>query len=136
MMTRRMLTKEDEAAVGEEVQVRREDQDKINRFSRLHQRELTLKEELQLKVKEKEELDDLNLELELIDEEDKVPYKIGDTYFHILQPQAIELLGEAAAKIEDEVETMESKLETLKEEMTELKVALYARFGKSINLEI
>ncbi|KAH7367343.1 Prefoldin subunit-domain-containing protein [Plectosphaerella cucumerina] len=136
MMTRRMLTKEDEAAVGEEVQVRREDQDKINRFSRLHQRELTLQEELKLKMKEKEELDDLNLELELIDEEDKVPYKIGDTYFHILQPQAIELLGEASAKMEEEVEDIESKLETLKEEMTELKVALYARFGKSINLEI
>lgn len=44
------LTKEDEAAVGEEVQVRREDQDKINRFSRLHQRELTLQDELKLKV--------------------------------------------------------------------------------------
>jgi hypothetical protein len=44
------LTKEDEAAVGEEVQVRREDQDKINRFSRLHQRELTLQEELKLKM--------------------------------------------------------------------------------------
>jgi prefoldin subunit 4 len=38
--------------------------------------------------------------------------------------------------MEEEVEDIESKLETLKEEMTELKVALYARFGKSINLEI
>lgn len=54
--------------------MRREDQDKINRFSRMHQRELTLQEELKLKVKEKEELDDLNMELELADEEDKVPY--------------------------------------------------------------
>lgn len=30
--------------------MRREDQDKINRFSRMHQRELTLQEELKLKV--------------------------------------------------------------------------------------
>lgn len=41
------LSKEDEAA--DEVEVRREDQDKINKFSRLHQRELALKEVLELK---------------------------------------------------------------------------------------
>ena len=41
------LSKEDEASLGEEVQVKREDQDKINRFSRLHQRELTLKDQLE-----------------------------------------------------------------------------------------
>lgn len=43
------LTKEDEQAVGDEVEVRREDQDKINKFSRLHQRELKFEEELKLK---------------------------------------------------------------------------------------
>lgn len=41
------LSKEDEE--GDGVEVRREDQDKINKFSRLHQRETALKEELQLK---------------------------------------------------------------------------------------
>lgn len=41
------LSKEDEKA--DEVEVRREDQDKINRFSRLHQRELALNEELKTK---------------------------------------------------------------------------------------
>ena len=79
------------------MEVRREDQDKINRFSRLHQRELTLKEELEGKSvsiikntlslrllptwrvdqavqKEKEELDDLSTELELADEDEKIQY--------------------------------------------------------------
>lgn len=45
------------------------------------------------------------------------------------------MLGEATAKIEEEVEKLEARLESTTEEMTELKVALYARFGKSINLE-
>lgn len=106
--------------------------------------------------KEKEELDDLSTELELTDEDETVPYdfqarlarrsdramltfddryKIGDAYFHVLQPQAIEMLEQASAKIEEDVEGLESKLETIKEEMTQLKVELYARFGKSINLE-
>ena len=42
------LSKEDEAAIGnsEDTEVRREDQEKINRFSRLHQRETVLEEKL------------------------------------------------------------------------------------------
>jgi hypothetical protein len=44
------LSREDEASAGaEETEVRREDQDKINRFSRLHQRETTLEEQLRAK---------------------------------------------------------------------------------------
>ena len=45
------LSKEDEAAVGkDELEVRREDQDKINKFSRLHQRETALEDELKVKA--------------------------------------------------------------------------------------
>jgi prefoldin subunit 4 len=43
------LTKEEEDAMGDEVEVRREDQDKINKFSRLHQHELSIEEELKTK---------------------------------------------------------------------------------------
>ena len=42
------LSKEDEKEAGDEIEVRREDQDKINRFSRLHQRELVLEDELKV----------------------------------------------------------------------------------------
>jgi prefoldin subunit 4 len=62
-------------------------------------------------------------------------YKIGDAFFHVTHPQAMEMLGLSAAKVEAEVEELEGKLETIKEEMSQLKVELYARFGKSINLE-
>ncbi|KAL8365313.1 hypothetical protein RB595_004221 [Gaeumannomyces hyphopodioides] len=72
-MQRRMLSREEEEAAGDEVEVRREDQDKINRFSRLHQRELTIEDELKAKNKEKEELDDVSAELELADEDETVP---------------------------------------------------------------
>ena len=44
------LTKEEEKEAGDEIEVRREDQDKINRFSRLHQRELVLEDELKVKT--------------------------------------------------------------------------------------
>jgi hypothetical protein len=40
------LEKADEGSANDENEVRREDQEKINRFSRLHQRETTLEEQL------------------------------------------------------------------------------------------
>ncbi|PQE31150.1 prefoldin subunit 4 protein [Rutstroemia sp. NJR-2017a WRK4] len=135
-MQRRMLSKEDEAAVGaDEVEVRREDQDKINRFSRLHQREIGLEEELKSKHKEKEDLDDVSNELELADEEELIPYKIGDSFISLPLSEVQELLTKSTENIEEEVTAVEEKLSTIREEMSQLKVELYARFGRSINLE-
>ncbi|KAJ4155002.1 hypothetical protein LMH87_000268 [Akanthomyces muscarius] len=135
LLQRRMLSKDEENA-GQEVEVRREDQDKINRFSRLHQRELLLGEELKAKNKEKEELDDLSTELELADEDEKIQYKIGDAFFHLPLEQAQEMLSTATTRIEEDTGALEEKISTIKEQMTELKVDLYARFGKQINLEV
>ena len=47
----------------------------------------------------------------------------------------MEMVGVAAAQVEAAVEDLENQLETIREQMVELKVDLYARFGKSINLE-
>ncbi|KAJ9667179.1 hypothetical protein H2201_002699 [Coniosporium apollinis] len=137
-MQRRMtqLTKEDEASTGgEEIEVRREDQDKINRFSRLHQREMVLEEELKTKQKDKEDLEEVSNELELADEDDKVPYRIGDSFVSLPLPEVQELLSTSTERIEQDVSAVEEKLSGIREEMQELKVALYARFGRSINLE-
>ncbi|KAG5932182.1 hypothetical protein E4U53_001444 [Claviceps sorghi] len=135
LIQRRMLSKEDEQAAGDEVEVRRQDQDKINKFSRLHQRELIIEEQLKAKNKEKEELDDLSTELELADEDDKIQYKIGDAFFHIPLEQAQQMLEAATTRIDDETTELEDRISAVREEMQQLKVDLYARFGKQINLE-
>ncbi|KAH7556054.1 hypothetical protein BM1_06580 [Bipolaris maydis] len=138
-MQRRMLTKDDEAsAQSEDLEVRREDQEKINRFSSLHQKEEILEEELRAKIqsqKEKEDLEEISGELELVDEEEKVPYKVGDCFISLPQPQVLELLSSSTETIEGEVDALKTKLEGIQEEMGELKKALYGRFGRSINLE-
>ncbi|KAF2845950.1 Prefoldin, subunit 4 [Plenodomus tracheiphilus IPT5] len=135
-MQRRMLTKEEEAAAGnEDMEVRREDQEKINRFSSLHQKEEIIEEELRAKIKEKEDLAEISDELELVDEEEKVPYKVGDCFVSLPQPQVLELLESSTETIDKEVEELKAKLEGIQEEMGELKKALYGRFGRSINLE-
>lgn len=46
-----------------------------------------------------------------------------------------ELLEQSSSKIDEAVTGIEESLSTVREEMEELKQALYARFGKSINLE-
>lgn len=45
------------------------------------------------------------------------------------------MLGIQAAKLEKEIEDLEEKLDTIRTEMNGLKVDLYARFGRTINLE-
>ncbi|KAF2265146.1 Prefoldin, subunit 4 [Lojkania enalia] len=134
-MQRRMLTKEEEATASEDIQVRREDQEKINRFSSLHQKETGLEELLKSKMKEKEDLEEISMELELVDEEENVPYKIGDAFMSLPQPQVLEMLSASTEDIDNEVNSLKEKLESIQEEMEELKKVLYGRFGKSINLE-
>jgi prefoldin subunit 4 len=79
--------------MGDEKEVRKEDQDRINRFSRLHSKEKLVEEDLKTKQvkkeipqlsrspdgltraqKDKEDLEEISSELELADEDEKVPY--------------------------------------------------------------
>lgn len=62
-------------------------------------------------------------------------YKIGDTFVSLPLPEVQEMLASSTEQIEESVSAVEGKLSTIREEMEQLKVQLYARFGKSINLE-
>lgn len=130
-----MLSKEDESSNSEENEVRREDQEKINRFSSLHQRELVLEQLLKGKQKDKEDLEEISTELELADEDELVPYKIGDSFVHLPLPEAQSLLSTSTEQIDTEVSRLEDSLGEIRDELQKLKVGLYARFGRSINLE-
>ncbi|KAL9104927.1 MAG: hypothetical protein Q9163_000172 [Psora crenata] len=130
------LSRDDETSIGQdELEVRREDQDKINKFSRLHLREMALEEDLKVKAKDKEDLEELSDELELADEDENIPYKVGDAFISLPLPEVQELLAASRERIEVSVSGLEEKLTGIREEMEHLKAELYARFGKSINLE-
>lgn len=85
--------------------------------------------------KDKEDLEEISTELELADEDDLVPYKIGDAFVSLPLPEVQQMLESSTTEIDDEVVKLEEKLGGVREEMEELKVALYGRFGRSINLE-
>lgn len=76
------------------------------------------------------------MELELADEDELVPYKIGDSFFQLPLADAQSLLSSSTEQIDSEVSGLEEKLSDLRDELQQLKVALYARFGRSINLEV
>ena len=54
---------------------------------------------------------------------------------HVPLPEAQEMLSQATEAIDKEVSELEESLQSVRDEMGELKVKLYARFGRSINLE-
>ncbi|KAF3907382.1 hypothetical protein ABW21_db0200744 [Orbilia brochopaga] len=132
-MNRRMLSREDESAV--ETPVTLADQTAINTFSTLHSRHSILAATLSEKRTEKEYLSDVANELELSDDDDKVPYKIGDVFVLLRVEEVRELLEKESSDIDEEIEQLEERVKNEQDKMDELKVQLYAKFGRSINLE-
>ncbi|SCU87177.1 LADA_0E02476g1_1 [Lachancea dasiensis] len=117
------------------VQVLYEDQQKINEFSKLIMRKDSVTQELELLKQEKSYLDDVSLEIELIDEDEQIQYKIGETFVFMKQ-------GEVVAQLEKDGELLDAKIDQLEESESgidsrigELKAGLYAKFGDNINLE-
>ena len=64
-----------------------------------------------------------------------IRYKIGDSFISLPLPEVQEMLSTNTERIDSDVTALEEKLSQIREEMTGLKVELYARFGRSINLE-
>jgi prefoldin subunit 4 len=72
-LSRRVLSRDEETQSGVDAEVTREDQDRINRFSSLHNRVRSLADQLAAKKKDKEDLEEVGQELELVlDEEELV----------------------------------------------------------------
>merc|ERR1712130_245729 len=117
-----------------DVEVSWEDQQMINRFSRLNSTFSDVEDELKAKRAEREELEDLGLELEHMEDED-VLYKIGDAYMSMPQSEAVEQLEQDTRRTSAELARLEDQMSECEKGMSELKVKLYARFGSNINLE-
>lgn len=117
------------------TEVKWEDQQQINKFSTLINRKDEQQEELDKLKQEKEYLQDLSLEMELLDEDSKVQYKIGDTFVFIKVSKALLKIEHENEILTKKVDEYESHIDTLDEELSRLKLSLYAKFGKNINLE-
>lgn len=117
------------------VQVTLEDQKKINEFSKLILRKDSLEAELSKERQEKEYLDDVSMELELFDEDEKVQYKIGEVFVFLKQGKVLEQIEKDTEEIDGKIESLEEKQNEIDSRLKELKTQLYAKFGDNINLE-
>ncbi|TFK79128.1 Prefoldin subunit 4 [Polyporus arcularius HHB13444] len=127
------LSQEDER--DDSTEVTWEDQQRINSFSKLNTRLSGIKEKIEALKAEKEALDDISMELELADEDEPVMYKVGEAFIHMPHSRATKRLEKDLSLLNDELDKYNSDAEECEKTMKELKVALYAKFGRAINLD-
>ncbi|RDB16701.1 Prefoldin subunit 4 [Hypsizygus marmoreus] len=133
MSSMRMLAQEEEN--DDAAEVTWEDQQRINTFSKLNTRMRNHEGKLEELKQEKEALDDLAIELELADEDEPVLYKVGETFIHMPLPRALKRLEKDQSELEGKISSLSSSSGECESKMKELKVALYAKFGRAINLD-
>merc|ERR1711963_187430 len=118
-----------------DAQVTLEDQQKINKFARHNAKLQDIKEELKTKQKELENLQDAEEELLMLDDEEAIPYQIGELFVNTSTDESSGLIEKAKDTVQEEIKLLESQADSHKTILSDLKVQLYAKFGNNINLE-
>ncbi|XP_005105817.1 prefoldin subunit 4 [Aplysia californica] len=119
-----------------DAQVTFEDQQKINVFARTNARLTDSKEELAAKEKELQNLTDAEDELMMAEGDECVPYQIGEVLVEMTMEEAQAELEKAKELCQQEIDGLKAKAEGFKDTLSELKTALYAKFGNNINLDM
>ncbi|XP_068141807.1 probable prefoldin subunit 4 [Drosophila tropicalis] len=119
----------------DDVHISFEDQQRINRFAKHNARMDDLKVELDVKKNELKCVDEALDEIELFDEEEDIPFLIGEVFLLHKLSKTQQLLAETKEQVLKEIASVEAKAKGIKSEMDELKAHLYQRFGSNISLE-
>merc|ERR1711879_666245 len=124
------------ADVGpQDIEVAKEDQQNINRFSRLNVRYEELDEDLDTLKKNLQAYKDAIEEAEGCMEDDGLRFRIGEAYVKMDEDSVLQKLGDYVSKAESDVSSKTDEIELVKTDMDKLKKLLYSKFGNSINLE-
>ena len=114
------------------------DQEKINRFGNLNTQCIALKLELGKLEKKKEGYEEVATDLELVQLENDVevaPYQVGTAFIELPIDTAVEEAQKDGEDMDQKIEEIKSKIAEKKAEMSLLRGALYAKFGReNINL--
>lgn len=117
-----------------DVEVRWEDQVKINEFGRLNAKLKEREGEEQALRKAIEELDDAATELELADGDIKLMLG-GESFIDVDEDFARAYCEAEQEKLQTDLDDQTAAIADIKRRQDVLKVELYARFGSNINLE-
>ncbi|GAA5948597.1 hypothetical protein JCM3765_004939 [Sporobolomyces pararoseus] len=130
-----MLEEDPSSSTSQDATVTLADQNAINAFSRYNSRTDEILEELESFSKIQEDFEEVETELELLDEDEKIMYKLDSSFLHLPVSEALEHLQDSLSKTREKVEALEEEKRVCLEEMEKLKKVLYEKFGNSINLE-
>ena len=118
----------------QDTEIAREDQVKINLFSRLNMKATDLKAQIK---KLKEEIDALEDASLLVEESfgEGLKLHVGECFVSCEEEQATSYVEKLQQEKQDDLDKKQDELDDCESEMKNLKSFLYARFGSSINLE-
>lgn len=133
-------------------QVTFQDQQEINEFSTLMTHYDRLNDQLVRLEADKEQVDDVTLELELVDEDELVDFLIGGEipetagenssslvgdgcFVKMKQSEVMQRLETRANELDEKIGSTKAEIDTLNKTLSSLKSSLYAKFGSAINLE-
>lgn len=88
-----------------------------------------------MKQNELKTLEEACEEIELFDEDEQIPYLIGEVFISHNLPKTQELLATAKLEKNEEIKSIQDKCKELEAETATLKGFLYQRFGNNIYLE-
>ncbi|CAK8996010.1 unnamed protein product, partial [Durusdinium trenchii] len=118
-----------------DIEVAREDQERINKFSRLNMKYEELDEEIVSMKSEVQAFKDAAEEIEGCMEENGIMMKVGEAYTLVDEDSVLEKLNKQIADSEASLSQKSDEIESVKSELDALKKVLYGKFGSSINLE-
>ncbi|CAH1270622.1 prefoldin subunit 4-like [Branchiostoma lanceolatum] len=120
-----------------DVQVTFDDQQKINTFANKNAKLVELKEEIEAKQKELQNLEDASDDLLMVDDESApIPYRIGEVFISMSLEATQEKLEEGKTQIQQQIADLNAQADEIKGVLGKLKVELYAKFSNNINLEM
>ncbi|XP_017135603.1 probable prefoldin subunit 4 [Drosophila miranda] len=119
----------------DDVHISLKDQQGINRFAKYNARMDEIKVELDVKKNELKCVEEALDEIELFDEDEDIPFLVGEVFLSHKLGKTQELLAETKDMVIKEIASIEAKAKAIKVEMDELKAHLYHRFGSNISLE-
>lgn len=126
------LNKEDERP---DVVMTLKDKDDINKFAG----RLARRNELRARITRLKKLmqvhEDASDELLMMDDEADVYYNVGDVFIMDDKPSVECSLDETKRSVTKDISSDEDALSAIEKEMLSLKATLYAKFGRTINLE-
>ena len=103
-----------------EIHILLEDQQKINQFARLNNRLEEFKDDMKSKKTEIQTLEDAGTDMMMLEDDDeKIPYQIGEVFVEMTQDEVQETLDKTKETLEEEVTKLEEKANEIKSQMSD-----------------